>query len=219
MWSPPFGYGIFVYIATAGSISAKRSLTRALNSPSYLSNHVHLWENFSCPDDERKKILRFRINNDTETIERIETVRPSFTSGPWGSGASNSHISSGGLDDWSEQLLYKSIEFLKPVLEPVSVDYSNNILAEQIHGISILLFVMSVFIFVLIISLLWNILVLVYSEKLLNYFTNKYIRWYIIINRKLIGFEVICLGGSILYFMFNLIKGIQFIATHPIIIS
>ena len=31
--------------------------------------------------------------------------------------------------------------------------------------------------------------------------------------------EIFVLGGSILYFMFTLVEGIQFIATHPIIIS
>ena len=115
--------------------------------------------------------------------------------------------------------LEKFIDMFKSILEPVTVDYSNTVLAEQIQGIGILAFIMCVFIMFILSSLLFSMFIFAYSEKLLNYFTNKYIRWYIIINRKLIGFEVICLGGSILYFMFNLIKGIQFIATHPIIIS
>lgn len=53
----------------------------------------------------------------------------------------------------------------------------------------------------------------------MNLFTNKYIRWYVNINMKLIGIEVFCLGSSILYFMYSLSKGLQYIATHPIILT
>lgn len=66
---------------------------------------------------------------------------------------------------------------------------------------------------------MFNIIILVYSDKLLNLFTNKYIRWYIGFNKKIIGIEIFFLGGSILYFMYMLSYGIHFIATHPIIIT
>lgn len=35
-------------------------------------------------------------------------------------------------------------------------------------------------------------------------------------NKKLIGIEILFLGGTLLYFLFNLSYGIHFIATHPI---
>ena len=56
----------------------------------------------------------------------------------------------------------------------------------------------------------------VYSDKLLNLFTNKYIRWYILYNKKVIGIEIAFLSISILYFMYKLSYGLHFIATHPI---
>ena len=126
---------------------------------------------------------------------------------------------SNGLDDWSPSLLDKVIEMLSPILEPVSVNYSNELLATQIYGLSILLFVLSVLIIVLLLAFMLNIVLLVYSDKLLSFFTNKYIRWYIQFNKKMIGVELSFLGLSILYFMYMLSYGIHFIATHPISIK
>nr|YP_009739430.1 hypothetical protein [Tricholoma saponaceum]QIC20273.1 hypothetical protein [Tricholoma saponaceum] len=123
------------------------------------------------------------------------------------------------LNDFSDKLLNNIIDILKSVLSPVQVDYSNVLLAEQIYGISIILFILSVLIILLLLAFMLNILILVYSAKLMNLFSNKYIRWYIAFNKKIIGIEICFLGGSILYFMYVLSYGIHFIATHPIIIN
>ena len=79
-----------------------------------------------------------------------------------------------------------------------------------------MLFLLSVAIIILILALILNILMWVYSDKLLNLFTNKYIRWYILYNKKVIGIEIAFLSISILYFMYKLSYGLHFIATHPI---
>ena len=74
-------------------------------------------------------------------------------------------------------------------------------------------------ILILLLAFILNIVILVYSDKLMNIFSNKYIRWYIALNKKLIGIEICFLGGSLIYFMYMLSYGIHFIATHPIIIN
>lgn len=124
-----------------------------------------------------------------------------------------------GIDDFSENLLNSVIKILQPVLEPVTVDYSQSMLAEQIYVISILLFILSVLIIFLLLAFMFNIIILTYSDKLMSLFTNKYIRWYIAFNKKIIGIEICFLGGSILYFMYMISYGIHFIATHPITID
>jgi hypothetical protein len=124
-----------------------------------------------------------------------------------------------GIDEVANKIFSYIMDTLRPILEPVKVSYSNEILANQIYDISILLFVLSVLIMILFIAFIINMTVLIYSDRLLNYFTNRYIRWYITLNKKLIGIELIFLGSSILYFMYILSYGIHFIATHPIIIS
>ena len=119
----------------------------------------------------------------------------------------------------TDYLLDYVINHLKFIIEPVSVDYSNQLLANQIYGISIILFILSIMILILLLAFILNIVILVYSDKLMNIFSNKYIRWYIALNKKLIGIEICFLGGSLIYFMYMLSYGIHFIATHPIIIN
>ena len=110
-------------------------------------------------------------------------------------------------------------EYFKYILEPVPVNYSNELLANQILDLSVLLFFLSIIITSLIIVLLFNILILINMDRILNIFTNKYIRWYLIFNKKMISIEIFLLGISILFFMYTLSNGILFIATHPIIIA
>ena len=90
-------------------------------------------------------------------------------------------------------------------------------MADQLHYISILLFLMSIFIIVLFIAFIFNTIFFIYSDKISNFFTNKYIKWYVNFNKKIIFIELIFLSSSILYFMLTLSYGIQFLATHPII--
>ena len=111
------------------------------------------------------------------------------------------------------------IDKIISVLEPITVTYSNKLLADQIYFISIVLFIMSILVTGLILFLFLNIVIFTFSDKLLNLFTNKYVRWYININKKFIGIEICFMGVTILYGMINISYGLHFIATHPIIFS
>ena len=97
-----------------------------------------------------------------------------------GGNMSNKFISgdngTGGIDDFTNNLMNTLMEYLKPFLEPVQVSYSNEVLANQIYGLSIALFVLSLMIIVLLIFFIINIIVFTYSDKIMNYFSNKYIR-------------------------------------------
>uniref|UniRef100_UPI00315C76B9 hypothetical protein n=1 Tax=Infundibulicybe hongyinpan TaxID=2486348 RepID=UPI00315C76B9 len=109
-------------------------------------------------------------------------------------------ISYDDLGKFSEIIVNSIMGSLKGVLEPAYVNYSNDILLEQIYGLSILLFILSLLIIVLFLGFILNILIFVYSDRIPSYFTNKYIRAYIQLNKKLIGIEIAFLSGSILYF-------------------
>jgi len=119
----------------------------------------------------------------------------------------------------SNYILNYVINSFKGFIEPVSVNYSNEILANQIHGISVLLYFLSIAIMILLISLLINIIIFVYSDRLYSIFTNKYLIKLIILNKKLIGLEIVFLGGSLIYFMYILSYGLHFLVTHPISFS
>jgi hypothetical protein len=103
-------------------------------------------------------------------------------------------------------------------LSPVTVDYSNVLLAQQIHGLAIFLFIICISIIILFIAFAFNIIILLYRDKLISYFTNKYIIAYLKLQTHIILFEVIFFITLILYSLYNLAIGIHFIATHPVII-
>lgn len=122
------------------------------------------------------------------------------------------------LKEFSDKILFQFMEYFKLVLQPTNNNLSNDVLAVQIHDISIILFFMCLLLSILITGLLINIIVVVNSNRILNFFKNKYIRLYVNINIKLIKLEVVFLGATILYFLFFISKGIHYIATNPIII-
>ena len=51
-----------------------------------------------------------------------------------------------------ENIFNSIIDLLKPILEPVTVDYSKEMLANQIYRISIILFIISLLIIILLIA-------------------------------------------------------------------
>lgn len=210
------------FMIVGGSMLADnvgRFLANSVNDPNYLVNHLNAWRfsllgntqdtaivNVSQGDGVDQAISQ--IQSTTQSQSQIQSSDQSL--------GNNFIPDSNGLEDFTNKLMDSLMIYIRPILEPVQVNYSNELLANQIYGISILLFVLSILIIVLLIFLLINIVVFTYSDKLINYFSNKYIKLYISINKKFIGIEIFLLGTSIIYFMYNLTYGIHFIATHPI---
>lgn len=202
------GQRTFVIATTLASEATTKALNNAINDPSYVKNHINNWKQI-WKDSET---IEIHVDNDNDSMSLINENMTQ-------SNDNFNNFMGNQLNDFSDKFLNNIIDILKPVLSPVQVEYSNVLLADQIYGISIILFILSVLIIILLLAFMFNILILVYSDKLMNLFTNKYIRWYIAFNKKIIGIEICFLGGSILYFMYVLSYGIHFIATHPIIIN
>ena len=87
------------------------------------------------------------------------------------------------------------------------------------NNATIILFIFSILIIGMIIVLLFNIFIYINMDKIIKFFNNKFIKWYLVFNKKFIAIEIFMLGSTIIYFMYNLSVGIRFIATHPIIIN
>jgi len=191
----------FVISSTVVADAASTALKNAINDPDYVEKHIN-----SCNrilKGNNNSTLELNVEKDNDTLSKLKDVK--------------SKLLPDNLD--ADYILNSVINYLKSIIEPVSVDYSNELLANQIYGISIILFILSIMILILLLAFIVNIAILVYSDKLMNFFSNKYIRWYISLNKKLIGIEICFLGGSLLYFMSILSYGIHFIATHPIIFN
>jgi hypothetical protein len=158
-----------------------------------------------------------KIEVDNASFNEIKNGLSNSTTSGSNNNSVTKFLSDGnGFEELSNKFINNLLDILKPILEPVQVDYSNEVLATQLYHISIILFILAIFIIILFIGFIINLLVLLYSDKIMNYFTNKYIRAYINFNKKIIGIEVSLIGFSILYFMYCLSYGLYFLATHPI---
>jgi hypothetical protein len=191
----------FVISGAIVADAASTALKNAINDPEYVEKHIDSWKRIWGSDTDSVKI---NVSDDSDTLNKLKAIKENFLPD--------------NLNDFKDDLLNKLLEILKPILEPVSVDYSNEILANQIYVISVMLFILSLMIVLLIIGLLINMFIFVYTDRLKDLFTNKFIRAYISINKKIIGIEIFLVGSSILYFMYNLTYGLQFLATHRIVI-
>jgi len=206
------GTRAFIIGSTIGADFASKFLNNTINDPNYVKSHVDSWKSMFLSNDSAK------IEVDNDSFNEIKNgLTPSTTPITDSNNSVNKLLPDGnGFEELSNKFINNLLDILKSILEPVQVDYSNEILANQLYHISIILFILSIFIIILFIGFLINLLVLLYSDKIMNYFTNKYIRAYINFNKKIIGIEVSLIGFSILYFMYCLTYGLYFLATHPI---
>jgi hypothetical protein len=223
------------FVIAGGTILAdnvSRIITNSINDPNFILNHLSSWgfsingNNASVTVDRGGSVdqaithAQHQVQQQANAVQGSNQAASQASSQNSGGNLSNNFISGdNGFDDITNKLMNNFMEYIKPFLEPVQVSYSNDILANQIYGLSIMLFILSVLIIVLLLFFIINIVIFTYSDTIKNYFSNKFIKWYISINKKFIGVEIFLLASSLLYFMFMLSQGIRFIATHPIVIS
>lgn len=198
------GSRAFVIASTIASDAVTKMVNNTINDPAYVRSHSDNWK--AMWDQEKTGEVRLEVDNDT--VEKLASAaNDSFNFIP------------SDTDDIANTFLKGFFDKFQYILEPVQVDYSNSVLANQINDISILLFILSLLIIGLITVLIFNMFIYINMDRIINYFNNSFIRWYLSINKKLMSIEIFILGSSILYFMFTLSKGILFIATHPITIN
>lgn len=198
----------FVIATTIAADGLSRAINNTINDPNYVQNHIASWRAIWA--DQNNGVAEVKVDSATQQLLQNASTN---------SNSSQFLGDGGGLDALANNLITNIIEHLKFILEPVQVSYSNKVLATQIYDISILLFILSILIIGLFIAFIINVFILVNTDKILNFIKNKYIRWYVIFNKKIINIEIFILGGSLLYFMYTLSIGIRFIATHPVVVS
>jgi hypothetical protein len=204
----------------AGTVTAEaciKALNQAIIDPTYASR---IFTSFGFTGSGKKEAdLRLTEAGQTE----LKLQNPSSTSTPSTPSPSSNHDSlnkflpeDGEIKEMFSNFFNKTVETFRPLLQEVEVNYSNELLADQIHNISIILFILSVILILLFFVFIFNILLLLSTDKIINYFNNRYIIWYLKVNKKFIAMEVFFLGLFISYVMYSLSLGLQFIATHPI---
>ena len=207
----------FVIATTIGVDTVSKAFNNAINDPQYVKAHISSWKTIW---DGLSDTAHIYVEGDKETSKIVDTIAKSSSSNNESnidSTLNSNFISSGdGLDELSNKIVNYIITILKPILEPVKVSYSNELLATQLYGISILLFILCILIIILLIAFIINLLIYINSDRIINYFNNKYIKWYVNFNKKIIGIELFFLGSTILYSIYILTYGLHFLATHPI---
>jgi hypothetical protein len=232
------GTRAFTIAGTIATDTISKIINNTINDPNYLNNHksalqlawygnkkdsatVTITDQNSDPFKQMKEIHDSISSTTATPKDQVNPVTSPITDSISDistnqDGLNNFLLNGNNINNFSNNLLSNILDYLKHILEPVSVNYSNELLANQINDLGILLFILSLLLILLTLILLINILVLINSHRITTFFTNKYIKWYVNLNMKLIKLEVICLGGSILYFLVTLSKATHFIATHPI---
>jgi len=204
----------FVIVSTIGADTLSKLFTNVINDPKYVRSHVENWKTIWDGSSETAHIY---VEGDKETSNIVDSIVKSNDNIASSSILNNNFISDGnGIDDLSNKILSSIMDIFIPFLKPVKVSYSNELLATQLNGISIILFMLCILIFILLIAFMVNLLIYLNTDRISNYFNNKYIKWYVNFNKKIIGIELFCLGSSVLYFMYTLSYGLHFLATHPI---
>lgn len=198
----------FVVISSLLGDGASRVVTNAINDPEYLRNHAVNWRAIWTDSTTTS------VHLDPETLKKAEAASSNSINNN-----SSSSLTGTDFNAYIDNSLDSIIGYLKPILEPIQVSYSNEVLAEQINGIAIMLFLLSIIIIVLFIFFSLNAIILIYRDRIVNYFSNKYIRAYLKLNSSIIAIELFITSITILYFLFTMSKGLQFIARHPIIFT
>ena len=202
----------FVIASTLGADAVSKIFNNAINDPKYILSHIESWKTIW---DGISDTAHIYVEGDKETSKIVDSIAKSndSISNIESSTTLNNNFISDGL---SNDIVTYIMTILKPILVPVKVSYSNELLATQLYGISILLFILCIFIIIMLIVFIVNLLIYLNSDKIINYFNNKYIKWYVSFNKKIIRIELFYLGSTILYFMYTLSSGLHFLATHPI---
>jgi hypothetical protein len=187
---------------------ASRVAVNIINDPTYIHLHAQQW-----------KLIWANVNRDEAEVHLDAKTDSVLASASENTDLKNFIGDGFNLEELSNNILSHIMDGFYIVLSPVKVNYSNELLANQINDLSIFLFLLSISIIVLFLAFIFNVIIFLNSDKIMNYFENKFIRMYVLLNKKIISIELFFLSGSILYFLYVLSSGIRFIATHPIIFS
>ena len=195
-------------------------IENAINDPSYIRDHVKNWKMMWSKEDsgaESNEVVNLDLSGDSNLINEVQSEISKTAD--LNSAATYLPSSSlpGGENNF--ELLSFINELILPIiktLKPQQVDYSVELLMDQHHFITICLFIITISALFLFFVFLYNIVLFIYKDKILSYFTNKYIVLYLKLQFKILNIEIIVLALLIIYYFYFLIIGLHFLAIFPI---
>ena len=103
--------------------------------------------------------------------------------------------------------------------QPQTVNYPVDLLMEQHQFLAIFLFLLILLLFFFLLNLAYVTTLLVFKDKILSFFKNKYLLLYLNLQFKVIYFEAFLLFILILYDFYNILNISYFLCIHPIDIN
>jgi len=115
--------------------------------------------------------------NSSSTLPGSSLISPSGSSSAGGTDEIAKSMIGVDIDlaQISDSILTKIVNYLSYIFEPVQHSFTIDIMSNHIQNISILLFILTAIIFIFFISFLFNVTLFIFSNRLMSYFTNKYI--------------------------------------------
>ena len=188
-----------VFIIT-GAVTADllaKVASNVINDPTYIRAHVQNWKitrNTIYPD-----AVDVDITQDKEFVKNI----------------SNKFLP----EDLSNQIDAITQEILKNILsffQPQTVNYPVDLLMDQHHYLAIFLFLLILLLFFFILNLAYVTALLVFKDRILSYFKNKYILQFLRLQYNIMHIEFIFLIVFVLYDFYSIFKISYFLCTYPI---
>ena len=206
----------FTVVGAIGVDLSARFFQNAINDPTYIREHYNNSNIFWDRASNQVRLL-IREINPPNSSNSGESVSKLINNCDFNSSFVSNNLNS-NITDFIDLKIKPIFDYFVKMLSPVKVDYSNELLAQQIHGIAIGLFILCICIIVLFIAFLINVIILLYRDKLISYFKNKYIVAYLKLQINIILLELVFIVIIMSNAFYNLMLGIHFIATHPVII-
>ena len=122
-------------------------------------------------------------------------------------------------EDLSTKIDAITQEILKNILsffQPQTVDYPVDLLMDQHHYLAIFLFLLILLLFFFILNLAYVTALLIFKDKILSFFKNKYLLLYIKFQYNILYIEFIFLIILVFYDFYIIIKISYFLCTYPI---
>lgn len=185
--------------AIATDIISKFSMN-VVNDPTYIRAHVQNWK--ITKSTLFPNAVDVDISQDKEFVKNI----------------TNKFLP----EDLSNQIDAITQEIVKNILsffQPQTVNYPVDLLMEQHQFLAIFLFLLILLLFFFLLNLAYVTTLLVFKDKILSYFKNKYILKFLKLQYNLMHIEFIFLIMLILYDFYSIINISYFLCTYPIVVN
>ena len=188
---------IFTIATAIGIDMISKASSNVINDPSYIRSHVMNWRltwNSKSPE-----VVNVDVTQDKEFVKSItEKFLPE------------------DLSVQFDSLTQDIIKYILNFFQGQTVNYPVDLLMDQHHYLAIFLFILILLLFIIILNLAYVTVLLVFKDKILSFFKNKYVLKYLKFQYNIMFIEFILLCMLVLYDFYSILNISYFLATYPI---